>query len=146
MILPARRKYHRRRALLVCVLLGPSVGAPLSAQQALTESTARQQQHAAELRARAAADTAADSRDAPRLAFGSPDTYRWEGALIGGVIGGLGMGYAFLRVCYDDCVGTGIVGFVTGAVLGGFTGMLMGGLFSKHPPVRTKEGGAAGTP
>jgi predicted lipid-binding transport protein (Tim44 family) len=129
--------------MVASVLLGPSVGAPLPAQQALSESTAQQQQHAADLLAQAATVVPGDSRLQPSVTFGSPETYRWEGALIGGIIGGLGIGYMFLRVCYDDCVAQGIVGFVTGAALGGFTGMLIGGLFSKQPPVRNQEGGPA---
>jgi len=80
------------------------------------------------------------------MTFGSPDTYRWEGALMGGIIGGLGMGYMFLRVCYDDCLAMGLGGFVTGAVLGGFTGMLIGGLFSKVPESNPQPSGIGGAP
>jgi hypothetical protein len=73
-------------------------------------------------------------------AFGSKDTYRWEGAVLGGVLGALMFGYMGLRVCYSDCVPSTAAIALTGGVLGGFTGMMIGGLFSKQPPVRDQDG------
>jgi len=75
------------------------------------------------------------------LTFGSPDSYRWEGAVIGFVIGGAALTYLGLRVCTDNCTVSAIGGFLGGGILGGFTGMLIGGLFPKDPPVRNQEGG-----
>ena len=81
-----------------------------------------------------------------RLVFGSPDNYRWEGAVLGGVLGAITFAYLGLRVCYDNCVPPTVGLALTGAVLGGFTGMAIGALFSKQPPVRGQEGAVAGTP
>ena len=133
--------------MLVCVLLGPSLGAPLAAQQALTESTARQQQHAAGLRSAPEAVDPAASQSIPALVFGSDDTYRWEGAAIGFAIGAVTFTYAGLLWCADNCEVTAVASSIlVGGILFGFPGMLIGGLFSKHPPVRTQEGAASGTP
>jgi len=130
--------------MLVCVVLSPSVGAPLTAQQTLSESIARQQQHAAEFVAQAAAVDRPESRLQLSVTFGSPDTYRWAGALIGFVTGAVLFTFSGLFWCADAGSACGtedtIRGIMIGGTLFGFPGMLIGGLFSKHPPNRAEDG------
>jgi hypothetical protein len=59
-----------------------------------------------------------------------------EGALVGGVAGGIGLALwanAFCRGMEggSDCGGASTAGFLLGGVLGGLTGMLIGGQFRK---------------
>ena len=59
-------------------------------------------------------------------------TYWKEGALVGGVVTGLGLAVWVDAWCRgDDCGGPVTGGFVLGAVLGGLTGALVGGQFPK---------------
>lgn len=64
-------------------------------------------------------------------------THWKEGALVGGVAGGIALALfadAFCRGLGDsgtDCGGASTGGFLLGGVLGGFTGMLIGGQFPK---------------
>jgi hypothetical protein len=125
--------------MLVSVLLCPSVGAPLAAQQALSESMAHQQRHAAGLRPAANAIEPAGS--APALAFGSADTYRWEGAIVGIVAGALMFGSWSANACGDCCGLQTAESAFLGGIFGGFSGMLIGNLFHKHQPARAQEDG-----
>ena len=122
------------------------MGAPLSAQQALSESAARQQQRAAGLRIETEVPDPVDSQQNSSLVFGSDSTYRWEGAAIGFAVGAALFTYAGLNLCEDNCGVRVPVGALVGGAFFGFPGLLIGGLFSKHSPARTKEGEAAGTP
>jgi uncharacterized protein YcfJ len=67
-------------------------------------------------------------------------THWKEGALVGGVAGGIGLALfadAFCRSVADsgpDCGGASTAGFLLGAVLGGLTGMLIGGQIPKDAP------------
>jgi hypothetical protein len=62
---------------------------------------------------------------------------RWkEGALVGGVAMGIGLALFLDAFCRSgdsgaDCGGASTAGFLGGAVLGGLTGMLIGGQFPK---------------
>jgi hypothetical protein len=63
-------------------------------------------------------------------------THWKEGALVGGVVTGLGLALWVDAWCRgsessDDCGGAATGGFVLGAVLGGLTGALVGGQFPK---------------
>ena len=123
---------QRSRCLVPLLVLSIAV-TPLAAQQLLPELTARQQRHAATLQSKAPAPEA-DARPQPAPVFGSPQNYRWEGALIGGIIGGAGVTYMGLRVCEENCGLAAVGTFAFGGVLGGFVGMVIGGLFPKQPP------------
>jgi len=126
--------------MLVSVLLGPPLSGSLAAQQPLSESSARQQQRAAGLRIETEVPDPVASRPNSSSVFGSDSTYRWEGATIGFVIGAALFTYAGLNLCYDNCGVRVPVGALVGGALFGFPGLLIGGLFSKHPPVRDQEG------
>ena len=63
-------------------------------------------------------------------------TYWKEGALIGGVVTGLGLAFLADGLCSssdtsDDCGGALTGGFLVGGVLGGLAGALVGGQFPK---------------
>ena len=131
------------RVILAAVVLFSATSLP--AQQAPPGPTAQQQQHAAGLWLRTApADSAASAPMAP-MAFGSDDTYRWEGALIGFVTGAVLFTFSGLFWCADAGSACGtrdtITGIMIGGTLFGFPGMLIGGLFPKHPPDRGQDGG-----
>jgi len=128
--------------LLSCALVGPSLGAPLAAQQALSESTARQQQRAAGLWPAPSAAEPAGSP--PAVAFGTPDTYRWEGAIVGVAIGALMFGSMTANACGDGCGLQTAEGAFLGGIFGGFSGMLIGNLFHKHASTGEKEGATDG--
>jgi hypothetical protein len=131
--------------ILAAVVLFSATSLP--AQQVPTGLTARQQQHAAELRFRTAPVDSADSAPTVPIAFGSPDTYRWEGALIGFVTGAVLFTFSGLFWCADAGSACGtedtIRGIMIGGTLFGFPGMLIGGVFPKHPPARDLQGGPA---
>ena len=125
--------------LLACAPLGPSLAAPLAAQQALSESMSHQQRHAAGLRP--APDAVEPAGAVRALAFGPADTYRLEGAIAGAVVGALMFGSLSANGCDDNCGLQIAEGAFLGAIFGGFSGMLIGNLFPKHPPPRAPEGG-----
>ena len=133
------------RVILAAVVLFSATSLP--AQQVPLGLTARQQQHAAELRFRTAPVDSATSAPMAPIAFGSDDTYRWEGALIGFVTGALLFTFSGLFWCEDAGSACGtedtIRGIMIGGTLFGFPGMLIGGLFPKHPPARDQQGGPA---
>jgi hypothetical protein len=63
-------------------------------------------------------------------------THWKKGAVIGGLAAGLGFAYLADGFCrssdsIDDCGGALPAGFLIGAILGGFTGALIGGQFPK---------------
>jgi hypothetical protein len=65
-----------------------------------------------------------------------PPTYWKEGALIGGVVTGLGLallidGFGRSSDAADDCGGALAGGFLSGGVMGGVIGALIGGQFPK---------------
>jgi hypothetical protein len=130
--------------MLGSVLVGAWVATPVAAQQALSESMSHQQRHAAGLLH--ASNAIEPAQPAPGLAFGSADTYRWEGAIAGAVVGALMFGSLAANACDDGCGLQTAESAFLGGIFGGFSGMLIGNLFSKHPPVRDHGGGAAATP
>jgi hypothetical protein len=73
------------------------------------------------------------------VAFGHPDDYRWEGALVGAMAGGLAGGIVGVAMCSFDepdpsvgCVlGGGLLGLILGGITGGGVGGLVGGLIPK---------------
>ena len=132
----------RRGLFLAAVLVFSATS--LHAQQSPAGLTAQQQQHAAGLRFEPETADQTASRPNSSLVFGD-DTYRWEGALIGFVTGALLFTYSGLFWCADAGSACGtedtITGIMIGGTLFGFPGLLIGGLFPKHPPVREQEGG-----
>jgi hypothetical protein len=80
-------------------------------------------------------------------ALAAPDTIRtgirptyWkEGALIGGLVGGLGLGLFAAELCRfseqpsNGCVGTTLLTALVGTVIVGIPGALIGGSFPKYP-------------
>jgi hypothetical protein len=66
-------------------------------------------------------------------------THWKEGALVGGVVVGIGFALWFDAFCRSmeggsDCGGASTGGFLLGGVLGGLTGMLIGGQIPKDAP------------
>jgi len=76
------------------------------------------------------------------VAFGHPDDYRWEGALIGAITVGVWGAYLAAGMCtYDNpdptvgCIlGHGMLALLVGGVVGGGVGGLLGGLIPKDKP------------
>ena len=68
-----------------------------------------------------------------RISALRPD-YRWEGAAIGGVLGGLSLGVLAARACSDACGGPVTLAAAMSVAVGGFTGLLIGGMFPKEEP------------
>lgn len=72
-------------------------------------------------------------------------TYWKEGAIVGGVIGGVGLGLLAARFCAvaeetdESCTGATLVGGLLGAVILGVPGALIGGSFPKGER-RTDQG------
>ena len=75
------------------------------------------------------------------VAFGHPDDYRWEGALVGGI--GLGLFSSWFAVgwcTYEnpspgwDCIAGGFLGLIVGGAIGAGVGGLVGGLIPKEKP------------
>ena len=124
--------------MLGSVLLGASVATPVAAQQALSESMSHQQRHAAGLRP--APNAVEPAGSVPALTFGSADTYRWEGAIAGAVVGALMFTSVSANACDDSCGLQTAENAFFGGIFGGFSGMLIGNLFPKHPPPRAPEG------
>jgi hypothetical protein len=66
-------------------------------------------------------------------------TYWKEGAVIGGVAGGVGLGLLAAGLCSQsetsdkNCTGATLLGALLGAVVGGVPGALIGGSFPKGP-------------
>ena len=81
-------------------------------------------------------------RLAPLVVVNERD-HRWEGAAIGALLGGVTLAYVGARVCEHDCTLRASGAFVGGAILGGFPGLLIGGLFPKS---RTPGGTDAPAP
>ena len=78
---------------------------------------------------------------APALrSAGTSQSYWREGLIIGGVLGGIAGGALAGGMCGDSdsgysgsCVAPTIGGVLVGAVIVGVPGVLIGGLFKKHP-------------
>lgn len=76
------------------------------------------------------------SRDT--LAKTIPPTHWKTGLLVGGVAGGLALGFVGYSLCHDDqethqsCFGPAVAGVAVGAAVGGTVGALVGGLFRRH--------------
>ena len=130
-----RRRPDRGRALtlLVSVLLVPSLGAPLSAQEAAPpHSTSRYEESL----------NAPASR--PVLLASVPDSvmrqqdYRWEGLIIGAAALGLAAGAVGYGLCSESesndshCIGNAIGGFFVGGIVGGTLGLFIGRVVPKR--------------
>ena len=119
--------------MLISVLLGPSMGAPLVAQQAGPSLSS--------LGFEPSADTPAPR---PLLLASLPDSvvaqrdYRWEGLIIGAAALGLAAGALGHGLCSESetnnshCIGNAIGGFIIGGIVGGTVGLFIGRAIPKR--------------
>ena len=67
-----------------------------------------------------------------------PQTHWKLGLLVGGIVGGLALGYVGYGLCHEDheiqesCFAPAVGGMAIGAVIGGGVGALIGGQFKKR--------------
>jgi hypothetical protein len=70
----------------------------------------------------------------PHPGNGSISNHAKEGAIIGGLTGGIALTVVGVSHCESDCtVGKGVLGFILGAALGAIPGALIGGAIPESP-------------